>query len=234
MPRAAAIAVAALAAGAAVVAIELASNHRDARVVWAVFAPAVIWSFVGTGLYAWRARPASRVGLLMVLLGFAWVLFTLDAANAAWLYTIGLVTGGLWGGVFLHLGLGFPTGRLLTRLDRSLAIAGYIIFPLAFVPALLFAGPAELNCPDCPTNVLLIRPDEDLAAILTGVGALAYATLFVVVLGARCSAGGAPAPSSGCSWAPCTCARSGRSCSSRWPAPAAATSPSGPRSSPLR
>ena len=34
--------------------------------------------------------------------------------------------------------------------------------------------------------------------------------------------------------APCTCARSGRSCSSRWPAPAAATSPSGPRSSPPR
>ncbi len=83
VPRAAAIAVAALAAGAAVVAIELASDHRDARVVWAVFAPAVIWSFVGTGLYAWRARPESRVGLLMVLLGFAWVLFTLDAANAA-------------------------------------------------------------------------------------------------------------------------------------------------------
>ena len=108
VPRAAAIAFAALVAGAAVVAIELASDHRDARVVWAVFAPAVIWSFVGTGLYAWRARPESRVGLLMVLLGFAWVLFTLDAANAPWLYTIGLVTGGLWGGVFLHLGLASP------------------------------------------------------------------------------------------------------------------------------
>jgi signal transduction histidine kinase len=182
LPRAAAIAVAALVAGAAVIAIELASDHRDAPVVWAVFAPAVIWSFVGTGLYAWRARPESRVGLLMVLLGFAWVLFTLDAANAPWVYTLGLVTGGVWGGVFLHLGLGFPTGRLPTPLDRALAIAGYIIFPLAFVPALLFSGPAELNCPDCPTNVLLIRRDEDLAAILTGLGALAYATLFVVVL----------------------------------------------------
>ena len=50
----------------------------------------------------------------MVLLGFAWFLFTLDAANAPWLYTVGLVTGGLWGGVFLHLGLTFPTGRLHT------------------------------------------------------------------------------------------------------------------------
>jgi hypothetical protein len=81
VPRAAAIAVAALVAGAAVVAIELASDHRDARVVWAVFAPAVIWSFVGTGLYAWRARPESRVGAADGAAGFAWVLFTLDAGQ---------------------------------------------------------------------------------------------------------------------------------------------------------
>ena len=117
--RAGALVLAALAAGAAVIALELASDHRDARVVWAVFGPAVGWSFVGTGLYAWRARPASRIGLLMVLLGFAWFIFTLDAANAPWLYTVGLVAGGLWGGVFLHLGLSFPSGRLPTPLDRN-------------------------------------------------------------------------------------------------------------------
>ena len=151
--RAAAIAGAALVAAVAVIVLELASDHRDAPVVWAVFAPAVIWSFVGTGLYAWAARPANRVGMLMVLLGFGWFLFTLDASNTPWLYTVGLVTGGLWGGVFLHLGLSFPSGRLYTRLDRRLVIAGYFIFPLAFVPALLFSGPAEMKCLDCPENV---------------------------------------------------------------------------------
>jgi signal transduction histidine kinase len=182
VPRAVAIAVAAVLAGAVVIVLELASDHRDARVVWAVFAPAVIWSFVATGLYAWAARPANRVGVLMVLLGFGWFLFTLDAANAPWLYTVGLVTGGLWGGVFLHLGLSFPTGRLSTTLDRALVIAGYVVFPLAFVPALLFSSPAELNCLDCPENVLLIRPDADLAAILTGFGAAAYIVLFALVL----------------------------------------------------
>ena len=61
-------------------------------------------------------------------------------------------------------------------------IAGYFIFPLAFAPALLFAGPSELGCDDCPTNLLLIERDPDLAAILTGVGALLYFSLFVVVL----------------------------------------------------
>ena len=180
--RTATIIVAALAAGACVIALELSSDHRDAPVVWAVFAPAVIWSFVGTGLYAWRARPDNRTGMLMVALGFGWFLFTLDAANTPWLYTVGLVTGGLWGGVFLHLGLSFPSGRLYTRLDRALVIAGYFIFPLAFVPALLFSGPAEMNCLDCPENVLLIRPDADIAAILTGAGAVAYIVLFGLVL----------------------------------------------------
>ena len=69
------------------------------------------------------------------------------------------MTGGLWGGVFLHLGLSFPTGRLrdparprardrgLRRSSRSRSC-----------PALLFAGPDELGCTDCPENLLLIRP----------------------------------------------------------------------------
>src|SRR3954454_20517740 len=99
------IAVAALACGVVVAAIELASDHHGAPVVWAVFAPAVGWSFVATGLYAWRQRPGNRVGALMVLLGFAWFLFTLDASAVALVYTPAVVFGGLWGGVFLHLGL---------------------------------------------------------------------------------------------------------------------------------
>jgi signal transduction histidine kinase len=179
--RAAAIVLAALLAGAGVIALELTSEHRDTKVVWAVFGPAVGWSFIGTGLYAWWRRPESRIGALMIVLGFSWFLFLLDASNSPLLYTIGLVAGALWGGVFLHLGLSFPTGRLATRAGRRLVIAGYLIFPLAFVPALLFAGPDELRCGDCPANLLLIRRDADLFAILSGLGALLYAGLFVVV-----------------------------------------------------
>ena len=82
-----AVAVAALACGGVVAAIELASDHHSSSVVWAVFAPAVGWSCVGTGLYAWRQRSASRVGPLMVLLGFAWFLYTLDASDSPFVYT---------------------------------------------------------------------------------------------------------------------------------------------------
>jgi signal transduction histidine kinase len=178
-----AIVVVALVAGGGVIALELTSDHQDAQVAWAIFGPAVGWSFIGTGLYVWRRRPETRTGALMILLGFAWFIFTLQAANSRVIYTIALVIGGLWGGVFLHLGLSFPSGRLTTALDRALAVAGYLIFPLAFVPALFFAGPHELGCDDCPTNLLLVRRDAGLAAVATAFGALLYLVLFIVVLG---------------------------------------------------
>ena len=100
---------------------------------WAIAGPVVGWSFVGTGLYAWRRRPESRIGLLMVLLGFAWFISTLATPTAArprsrWSRpAVGrrLPAPRLW----------FPDGRLQTRGDRALVIAGYVIFPLAFVPA---------------------------------------------------------------------------------------------------
>src|SRR5215217_3226953 len=110
--RAAAIAAAAVAAGAVVIALELASDHREAKAVWAVFGPAVGWSFVGTGLYAWRRRPASRTGALMVLLGFAWFVPGLNFADSSLVYTFAAIAGGLWGAIFLHLVVSFPSGRL--------------------------------------------------------------------------------------------------------------------------
>jgi signal transduction histidine kinase len=181
-PLRVAIVLAALVAGGIVIALQLASDHKDPKAVWAIFGPAVGWSFIATGLYAWRHRPESRIGALMILLGFAWFLSTLDAANSRLVYTFALVVAGLWGSVFLHIGVSFPTGRLTDPMARRLAIIGYFVFPLAPVPALLFAGPHDLGCDDCPTNLLLIRRDADLAAVLSGFSAVAYLALFSVVL----------------------------------------------------
>jgi signal transduction histidine kinase len=171
----------ALAAGAGVAAVVLASTHQDAKTVWAIFGPAVGWSFVGTGLFAWRRRPQSRIGALMVLLGFAWFLFILQAANSPLVHTVAMVTGGLWGGVFLHIGMSFPSGRLAPGRDRAIVIAGYLIFPLAFVPSLLFTAQQEPGC-DCPEHLLFIRADEGLEIAFRSLGALLYAGLFVIVL----------------------------------------------------
>ena len=177
-----AIVLAALLCGAAVLVLLAASDHQGAKAVWAIFGPAIGWSFIGVGLYAWRRRPESRTGALMVLLGFAWFLSGLNFANSALLYSASLVLGGLWGGVFLHLVMAFPSGRLAPGRDRALVIAGYLIFTVASIPEMLFAGPHELGCDSCPTNVLLIRRDADLAHLAIGFQLALYVVLFVIVL----------------------------------------------------
>jgi signal transduction histidine kinase len=176
------VVLAALACGAGVVALVLSSDHQDAKTVWATFGPAVGWSFVGTGLYAWRRRPESRTGALMVLFGFAWFVSALHFADSAPVYSLSVVAGGLWGGVFLQLCMAFPSGRLSSRVDRTLVVAGYLIFTVASIPTMLFAGPHELGCDDCPTNVLLIHRDADIAAVAEGFEAALYIALFVIVL----------------------------------------------------
>src|SRR4029079_16319774 len=116
------IGAAAVDAGVLVVLVSLGSDHPEPDVVWAVFGPLVGWSFIAAGGYAWRIRPQYRTGELMIVLAFAWFLFTLDGANDPTAYTLARILGGLWGSVFLHLGLSFPTGRLTEHADRMLVL----------------------------------------------------------------------------------------------------------------
>src|SRR5919109_2439205 len=140
-----AVVLAALVCGAGVLALMLTSDRDDASLAWVILGPLVVWSFVGTGLYAWRRLPESRVGMLMVLLGFAWCVAALTFSNVPLVFTVGMIAGGLWGGVFLHLVMTFPSGRLAPGADRAIVIAGYLIFTVASIPALLFSGAAELD-----------------------------------------------------------------------------------------
>jgi hypothetical protein len=106
--RSAVIAAAALLAGLGASALVLTSDHFADRAVWSVFAPLVGWSFAGTGLYAWRRRPESRFGVLMILLGFTWFLGALEAADDPLPFTLGIVLGSVWGAVLAHVLLSFP------------------------------------------------------------------------------------------------------------------------------
>jgi len=171
--RTLAIAAAALLCGVGDVLLVLASGHLPNPGVWAVFGPVVGWSFVGTGLYARNRRPESRFGLLMVLVGFAWFLGPLYAADSPLVFTLGIVAGALWGPIFGHLLLSFPTGRLATRARRRVVAASYVLIPLAPVPALLVSDAEDVitDCRgECPRNVLLVEHDAGLAdaALLLG------------------------------------------------------------------
>ena len=184
--RTLAIAAAALLCGVGDVLLVLGSEHFPDPGVWAVFGPVVGWSFVGTGLYAWRRRPESRFGLLMVLVGFAWFLGPLYAANSPLVFTLGIVASGLWGPVFGQLLLSFPTGRLPTRARRRLVAASYVLIPLAPVPALLVSDADQVigDCRGgCPRNVLLIERDAGLTDAALALGSALSLVLCLVAVG---------------------------------------------------
>jgi signal transduction histidine kinase len=183
--RALAIAAAALLCGLGDVLLVLSSAHLPDPDVWVVFGPAVGWSFVGAGLYAWRRRPESRFGALMVLVGFAWFLAPLYASDAPLVFTLGIVAGAVWGPVFGHVLLSFPTGRLPTRARRRLVAASYVLIPLVPVPALLVSD-ADTVIPDCrggcPRNVLLVERNADLSDAALAFGSFLTLALCLAVV----------------------------------------------------
>ena len=171
---------AAVLGNAVAMAFVLGSGREDSSVAAAVLGPLIGWLFIGTGLYAQRRRPESRTGVLMVVLGFTWFFASLAFSNSPLLFTLASFTAGLWGGVFLHIVIAFPSGRLAAGRDRALALAGYFVVTVGTIPSLLFADPAELGCSGCPENLLFIRSDDELAALTIGWVALLHVALFGV------------------------------------------------------
>jgi hypothetical protein len=82
--------------------------------------------YVLAGLIAWWRRPDSRLGPLMIAVGFLSFVPTLAWANAAVPITIGEAFDGLPPVLFLHVFLAFPSGRLERRLERAVVAAGYV------------------------------------------------------------------------------------------------------------
>ena len=83
-------------------------------------------TFVASGLVAWRRRPASRFGPLLLLAGALWVLTTLQWSNHAALFSLGHLFDMVVPAVFLHVFLAYPTGRLEGRTERALVLACYV------------------------------------------------------------------------------------------------------------
>jgi FtsX-like permease family len=82
-------------------------------------------NFILAGLVAWWRRPDTRFGVLMVAAGFVNFLATLDWATADVPYTVGVALDLLAPVLFLHACLAYPSGRLISRLDRTIVFGAY-------------------------------------------------------------------------------------------------------------
>ncbi len=81
--------------------------------------------YIAAGLLAWWRRPDSRLGVLMIIGGFATGVSGLAFAQFALPHTIGVIFDVLPAVIFLHVYLAFPEGRLRSYFERGVVAAGY-------------------------------------------------------------------------------------------------------------
>jgi signal transduction histidine kinase len=168
--------------GLAVFALTLSNEDLDVRGGWAVAALVVGWGFIGVGLFAWRRRPDNRIGALMTATGFAWFVSAAGFSDLALVFTIGQVFGAVFLVVAIQLLLSFPTGRLQSRVEQRIVALLYVLATTGPFVLALFGDPAELDCEECPDNLLLIDGNESLFTTVGGILNVVAAFLIGAVL----------------------------------------------------
>ena len=103
--------------------LALSSDTLVRPTVQAMLSAWITCTFVASGLVAWRRRPASRFGPLLLLAGALWVLTTLQWSNHSAVFSLGHLFDMVVPAVFLHVFLAYPTGRLEGRTERALVLA---------------------------------------------------------------------------------------------------------------
>lgn len=139
--------------------------------------------FVLSGLVALTRRPENMTGVYLAAAGYLWLLAALGDSTEPWIYTIGFAIGGLVWVPFGALVLGYPSGRLETRLDRAIPIAaGVLLTGTALVRLLADRTPAPERCEACPESAIAVLESPPLAEAAQLVGAAGSVGLITLVV----------------------------------------------------
>ena len=155
----------------------------------ALYSTYLIVAPVLVGLMWLRRRPASRLGPLLVALGFISWPISWQGSGSALLHTLGVLGAATPIAMSLYLCLAFSTGRLRTAADDHLLTALAFVLTLffgaslAFSPTLSGEGPL-LACGPCPDNPFQIgsQPEvlDAVAKLVTYVGLALVAGIIAV------------------------------------------------------
>ena len=135
-----AVAACVVTAGLASVNEELYQPALRVLLVWWVTLPYIL-----AGIVAWRRRPDSFFGPLMILAGFVTQLSILQWTSQPLLNTVGQLCDLLVAAVWLHLFLAYPSGRLAGRREQVVVIIGYLAAVGLQVVILMLGGFNDLH-----------------------------------------------------------------------------------------
>jgi signal transduction histidine kinase len=121
------------------------------------------WAYLGAGLVALSKRPGSRVGLLLLGVGFTWFIGNLQGTGNPVLFSIGYWFYFLEGAVFAHLILSFPSGRLTSRFERLLVRSLYALVVIGGFAQAITYDPSRY-CPECSSAILFVHGEPAEAA----------------------------------------------------------------------
>ena len=183
------VAPAAIAVGAAAAALTYTSDHLSLPGLQATLIALTGGSFVLAGLIARTRRPTNRTGLLLIAVGFSWLVTGLTGSDDSWLWSIGVAVSAIPAAFLIHLLIAYPSGRLTTRWERVVVVTGYALVSVAHF-AHMPVDPDPLSCADtgCPSNAFLVSDSETIrifAVSLVQVVAVAYLLAVVLVLVGR-------------------------------------------------
>jgi signal transduction histidine kinase len=141
---------------------------------------------VAVALYACRRQAHVRFGRLLLGFSVVWLLSLLSSSSSSFLYSVGRVSA--FGSVlFLVLViLAFPSGRLVSGVDRALATASVAIVVVLFLPTTVLVDQYPLPFPfascdaRCPRNAFMLSGHEP--AFVSGVVAPVRDFLVMVVV----------------------------------------------------
>ena len=166
--------------------VGFSTGAGDFDVDWIGFvrdiAPA--WAFGIAGTIAWIRRPSNRIGPLMALIGAALLIWGLRGLSVPPLVTLGLwmsqgpAASGLLLGVLV---VAYPSGRIVSRLDRAwvaLGLGWLLIVQLAWA----LATPVGLwGCVDC-VPMIVVWYNEAIRLVLQNLSILIFTALAALLL----------------------------------------------------
>lgn len=118
------------------------------------------FSFLAAGLIAWWRRPHNSVGRLLMAAGIAFLIGSLlNYVESGPTYTLRWLESSVYLSILVQLLFAFPSGRIVSRLQRTLSAAAYVDAVLGSLATLIFLDPRSRGLP-VGINLLLLFPNH--------------------------------------------------------------------------